>query len=129
MELTPALIGSTRDANRRFCAADFSGRHHGHFLSRAGTRTGDGLAGVVVSGNFFFTPVLARMFFKPRPAVSAEEAEQANEGRVMRWLTTRYESVLHWTLAHAGLMVLVSSLSWRPRSCCISVSAAASCPK
>ncbi|MFN7929554.1 MAG: efflux RND transporter permease subunit, partial [Blastocatellia bacterium] len=56
----------------------------------------------------FFTPVLARMFFKPRPAVSAEEAEQANEGRVMRWLTTRYESVLHWTLAHAGLMVLVS---------------------
>jgi multidrug efflux pump subunit AcrB len=60
----------------------------------------------------FFTPVLARVMFR-RPGGEVEKdierAEQAGEGRVMRWLTTRYAAALHWSLRHARL-VLVAAL-------------------
>jgi multidrug efflux pump subunit AcrB len=37
--------------------------------------------------------------------VELTEAEQAGEGRIMRWLTARYEGALHWSLAHTRLML------------------------
>jgi len=59
----------------------------------------------------FFTPVLAAVFFR-RPAGPAEtdieRAEQAGEGRVLRWLTARYEFALHWSLYHPRLVLLAS---------------------
>src|SRR5262249_36899190 len=36
------------------------------------------------------------------------EAQQSGEGRLMRWLTTRYERVLQWSLRHARLILLAS---------------------
>jgi multidrug efflux pump subunit AcrB len=56
----------------------------------------------------FFTPVLAARFFKPRPGpaeTSVEQAEQAGEGRILRFLTARYEAALHWSLGHPRLVL------------------------
>src|SRR5262249_59073543 len=59
-------------------------------------------------------PTLARLFFKRRTAepnaveVNSTEAEQAGEGRLMRWLTARYEWALQWSLRHARLILLAS---------------------
>jgi multidrug efflux pump subunit AcrB len=37
-----------------------------------------------------------------------EAAEQAGEGRIMRWGTTRYEAALHWALAHTGVVMIAA---------------------
>jgi Cu/Ag efflux pump CusA len=61
----------------------------------------------------FFTPVLAGLFLRPHegPAeTDLQRAEQSGEGRILRWLTHRYERALHWSLAHDGFVLLASVL-------------------
>jgi CzcA family heavy metal efflux pump len=107
-ELAPALTGSTLTPIMVFAPLVLLGGVTGVFF-RA-------LAMTMVTALFaslflaiFFTPVLAALFFR-RPAGAAEtdieKAEQAGEGRVLRWLTARYESALHWSLYHPRLVLL-----------------------
>ncbi len=136
-ELTPALIGSTLTPIMVFVPLIFLGGITAIFFrALALTLVTALLASLFLA--IFFTPVLARMFIKaPRvssPTVregslgsaqtdaSGRIAEAAlphrratdtkdmllNEGRIMRWLTARYEKALHWSLNHARLMVLAS---------------------
>jgi CzcA family heavy metal efflux pump len=106
-ELTPALIGSTLTPIVVFVPLVFLGGITAVFFrALAMTMVTALLASLFLA--IFFTPVLARVFFR-RPAgaaaVELTEAEQAGEGRIMRWLTARYEAALHWSLAHTRLML------------------------
>jgi CzcA family heavy metal efflux pump len=102
IELTPALIGSTLTPIMVFAPLVFLGGITAVFF-RA-------LAMTMVTALFaslflaiFFTPVLASWVFKDRagPALEdIEEAEQAGEGRFLRWLSGTYASALGWSLAH-----------------------------
>lgn len=111
-ELTPALIGSTLTPIVVFLPLVFLGGITAVFFrALAMTLVTALLASLLLA--IFFTPVLARVVFR-RPAGPAEtdiaKAEQAGEGRVMRWLTNRYESALHWSLQHTRA-VLAASLA------------------
>jgi CzcA family heavy metal efflux pump len=107
-ELAPALTGSTLTPIMVFAPLVLLGGVTGVFF-RA-------LAMTMVTALFaslflaiFFTPVLAALFFRrPAGALAAdmERAEQAGEGRVLRWLTMRYESALHWSLYHSRSVLL-----------------------
>jgi CzcA family heavy metal efflux pump len=110
-ELTPALIGSTLTPIMVFAPLVFLGGVTGVFFrALALTMVTALLASLFLA--IFFTPVLAAVFFR-RPTGAAEadieKAEQAGEGRVLRWLTARYEAALHWSLYHPRLILLVSA--------------------
>jgi len=110
-ELTPALIGSTLTPIMVFAPLVFLGGVTGVFFrALALTMVTALLASLFLA--IFFTPVLAAVFFR-RPTGAAEadieKAEQAGEGRVLRWLTARYETALHWSLYHPRLILLVSA--------------------
>jgi CzcA family heavy metal efflux pump len=110
-ELTPALIGSTLTPIVVFVPLVFIGGITAVFFrSLALTLVTALLASLFLA--ICFTPVLARLLFKRRETVAAnlDEAEQAGEGRILRWLTARYEAALHWSLRHAGLTLLASAL-------------------
>ncbi|MBI4876655.1 MAG: efflux RND transporter permease subunit [Acidobacteria bacterium] len=109
-ELTPALVGSTLTPIMVFAPLVFLGGITGVFFrALAMTMVTALLASLFLA--IFFTPVLAAVFFR-RPSGAAatdiEQAEQAGEGRVLRWLTARYESALHWSLYHPRLVLLAS---------------------
>jgi CzcA family heavy metal efflux pump len=110
-ELTPALIGSTLTPIVVFAPLIFLGGITAVFFrALALTLVTALLASLFLA--IFFTPVLARLFFRQAvgPAeTDIEEAEQAGEGRLLRWLTSRYEKALHWTLQHARLTMLMSA--------------------
>ena len=114
-ELTPALIGSTLTPIMVFAPLVFLGGITGVFFrALALTMVTALLASLFLA--IFFTPVLAGVFLRRAagaPIVTAEQAEQAGEGWLLRWLTPRYESTLHsclahprWVLAGVGLLVL-----------------------
>ena len=109
-ELTPALIGSTLTPIVVFAPLVFLGGITAVFFrALALTMVTALLASLFLA--ILFTPVLARVFFQtPRGPVETdlEKAEQAGEGRVLRWLTARYETALHWSLAHTRLVLLAS---------------------
>ncbi len=109
-ELTPALIGSTMTPIVVFLPLVFLGGITAVFFrALAATLVTALLASLFLA--IFFTPVLARFLFRPRPAVTegdVQQAEQAGEGRLMRQLTSRYEVALGWTLAHSRVVLLVS---------------------
>jgi CzcA family heavy metal efflux pump len=110
-ELTPALIGSTLTPIMVFAPLVFLGGVTGVFFrALALTMVTALLASLFLA--IFFTPVLAAVFFR-RQAGAAEEdiekAEQAGEGRVLRWLTARYETALHWSLYHPRIILLISA--------------------
>ena len=118
VELTPALIGSTLTPIVVFAPLVFLGGITAVFFrALAMTMVTALLASLFLA--IFFTPVLARVMFR-RPAGQAEteieKAEQAGEGRLIRWLTTRYEEALHWSLRHtrvvlaAALVILAGSV-------------------
>jgi multidrug efflux pump subunit AcrB len=115
VELTPALIGSTLTPIVVFVPLVFLGGITAVFFrALAATLVTALLASLLLA--ILLTPTLARLFFKRREAgVSTDvavadlaEAEQAGEGRLMRWLTSRYEGVLQWSLRHARLILLSS---------------------
>ena len=99
-ELTPALIGSTLTPIVVFVPLVFLGGIAAVFFrALAMTMVTALLASLFLA--IFFTPVLARMLMRRRSAAAetdAERAEQAGEGRILRWLTSRYELALGWAL-------------------------------
>jgi len=102
IELTPALTGSTLTPIVVFAPLVFLGGITGVFFrALALTMVTALLASLFLA--IFFTPVLAAIFFR-RPAETAgndlEQAEQAGEGRILRRLTSLYESALHGCLHH-----------------------------
>ena len=109
-ELTPALIGSTLTPIVVFVPLVFLGGITAVFFrALAMTMVTALLASLFLA--IFFTPVLAQWFLRQKtvPAESdLERAEQAGEGRILRWLTARYEDVLHWALAHARTVLLAA---------------------
>jgi CzcA family heavy metal efflux pump len=110
VELTPALVGSTLTPIMVFAPLVFLGGVTGVFFrALAMTMVTALLASLFLA--IFFTPVLAALFFR-RPAgrmeQDIEKAEQAGEGRVLRWLTARYEAALHWSLFHPRWIMLAT---------------------
>ncbi len=110
-ELTPALTGSTLTPIVVFAPLVFLGGVTGVFFrALAMTMVTALLASLFLA--IFFTPVLAAVFFR-RPAGEAtsdlEQAEQSGEGRVLRWLTQRYETALHWSLFHPRAVLLCAA--------------------
>jgi CzcA family heavy metal efflux pump len=115
IELTPALTGSTLTPIVVFAPLVFLGGITGVFFrALAMTMVTALLASLFLA--VFFTPVLAAVFFR-RPAETAggdlEQAEQAGEGRILRRLTSLYESALHGCLHHPravlGAAVLIAA--------------------
>jgi CzcA family heavy metal efflux pump len=114
-ELTPALIGSTLTPIMVFVPLVFLGGITAVFFrALASTLVTALLASLLLA--VLLTPTLARLFFKRReeedstkaPEADLAEAEQAGEGRLMRWLTARYEWALQWSLRHVRLVLLTS---------------------
>ncbi|WP_321472645.1 efflux RND transporter permease subunit [uncultured Paludibaculum sp.] len=107
-ELTPALIGSTLTPIMVFLPLVFLGGITAVFFrALAMTMVTALLASLFIA--IFFTPVLATWLFKKgegEAVADQEQAEQAGEGRWLRWLTVRYEASLHWALEHGGLVML-----------------------
>lgn len=107
-ELTPALIGSTLTPIMVFLPLVFLGGITAVFFrALAMTMVTALLASLFIA--IFFTPVLATWLFKKgedEAIADQEQAEQAGEGRWLRWLTVRYEASLHWALEHGGLVML-----------------------
>jgi len=101
-ELTPALIGSTLTPIMVFVPLVFLGGITAVFFrALAFTMATALLASLLLA--IFFTPVLAGLFLRGVKEVrraDLKEAEQAGEGRILRWLTARYEAALHWVLLH-----------------------------
>src|SRR2546425_11552019 len=91
-ELTPALIGSTLTPIVVFVPLVFLGGITAVFFrALALTMVTALLASLFLA--IFLTPVLARLFFRASsgpPTSDLHRAEQAGEGRVLRWLTARY---------------------------------------
>jgi CzcA family heavy metal efflux pump len=106
-ELTPALIGSTLTPIMVFAPLVFlSGVTGVFFRALAMTMVTALLASLFLA--IFFTPVLGAMFFRQSTKTETDlhKAEQAGEGRVLLWLTLRYETALHWMLLHPGTVLL-----------------------
>ncbi len=108
-ELTPALIGSTLTPIVVFVPLVFLGGITAVFFrALALTMVASLLASLILA--LVFTPVLAAWLLKPtgREALNLDEAEQAGEGRWMRWLATRYERALGWCLAQPRFIALLT---------------------
>ena len=102
-ELTPALIGSTLTPIVVFVPLVFLGGITAVFFrALAMTMVTSLLASLLLA--ILFTPVIAGIFFKKAMQTESdlERAEQAGEGRVLRWLTAKYEKALHQSLQHTG---------------------------
>ncbi|MBI3281919.1 MAG: efflux RND transporter permease subunit [Acidobacteria bacterium] len=111
-ELTPALTGSTLTPIVVFVPLVFLGGITGVFFrALAMTMVTALLASLFLA--IFFTPVLAAVFVRRPPGAAEAEmanAEQAGEGRVLRWFTARYESALHWCLYRPRSVLLAAVL-------------------
>ncbi|MFQ5740286.1 MAG: efflux RND transporter permease subunit [Acidobacteriota bacterium] len=106
-ELTPALIGSTLTPIVVFVPLVFLGGITAVFF-RALAMT---LATALLASLFlaiFFTPVLSRLILRTPPSEQRPGAddELATEGRLLRALTRRYETALHWALGHSAMVLL-----------------------
>jgi len=102
VELTPALTGSTLTPIVVFAPlVILSGVTGVFFRALALTMVTALLASLFLA--IFFTPSFAGVFLRRQagPAeTDIEKAEQSGEGRILRWLTARYEVALHWSLYH-----------------------------
>ncbi len=109
-ELTPALIGSTLTPIMVFVPLIFLGGITAVFFrALALTMVTALLASLFLA--IFFTPVLASVFFRaPKGPAETDmhRAEQAGEGRFLRWGTARYEAALGWALRHTGIVLFAS---------------------
>ncbi len=107
-ELTPALIGSTLTPIMVFVPLIFLGGITAVFFrALALTMVTALLASLFLA--IFFTPVLASVFFRaPKGPAETDmhRAEQAGEGRILRWGTQRYEAALGWVLDHTAIVLL-----------------------
>src|SRR5260221_2087299 len=92
-ELTPALIGSTLTPIMVFAPLVFLGGVTAVFFRALALSLVTALFASLFLA-IFFTPVLARLFLKPREGqaeTDLQKAEQSEERRILRWLTGRYE--------------------------------------
>lgn len=108
-ELTPALIGSTLTPIVVFVPLVFLGGITAVFFRALAMTLVTALFASLILA-IFFTPVLAGISLKPRSTeveTDFEKAEQADEGRILRWLTGRYEIVLKWALLHTKSILAV----------------------
>jgi CzcA family heavy metal efflux pump len=109
-ELTPALIGSTLTPIVVFVPLVFlDGITAVFFRALAMTLVTALFASLLLA--IFFTPVLAGVFLKPPPRLletDIHEAEQAEEGRLLRWVAAHYERVLHWALSHTKSILMIA---------------------
>ena len=119
-ELTPALIGSTLTPIVVFVPLVFLGGITAVFFRALAMTLVTALFASLILA-IFFTPVLAGLLLKRRAGIveaDFEQAERSDEGRILRWLTERYEVVLHWALLHtktilaisAGILVLIAAV-------------------
>lgn len=111
-ELTPALIGSTLTPIVVFVPLIFLGGITAVFFRALALALVAALAASLFLA-IFFTPVLAGILLRPpagRATTDLEEAEQAGEGRLLRWLTGRYEAALHWCLGHTRAVLAAAVL-------------------
>jgi len=110
-ELAPALTGSTLTPIVVFAPLVFLGGITGVFFrALALTMVTALLASLFLA--IFFTPVLAAGSFRRPPGgrvEDLEQTEQAGEGRLLRWLTARYETALHWALYHPRLIMAAAA--------------------
>ncbi len=110
IELTPALIGSTLTPIVVFAPLVFLGGITAVFFRALAMTIVTALAASLFLA-IFFTPVLSTLLMRPRSTrieTDAERAEQSGEGRVMRWLTARYEKTLGWVLHHPRAVVVAT---------------------
>ena len=110
-ELTPALIGSTLTPIVVFVPLVFLGGITAVFFRALAMTLVTALFASLVLA-IFFTPVLAGVLLKPRAGVveaDMEQAERAGEGRILRWLTDRYEVVLQWALLHTKSVLAIAA--------------------
>ena len=110
-ELTPALIGSTLTPIVVFVPLVFLGGITAVFFRALAMTLVTALFASLVLA-IFFTPVLAGLLLNPRAGeieADVEEAERAGEGRILRWLTDRYEVVLRWALVHTKSILAISA--------------------
>lgn len=110
-ELTPALIGSTLTPIVVFVPLVFLGGITAVFFRALAMTLVTALFASLVLA-IFFTPVLAGLLLKPRAGhveADFEQAERSDEGRILRWLTGRYEIVLHWALLHTKTILVISA--------------------
>jgi CzcA family heavy metal efflux pump len=117
-ELTPALIGSTLTPIVVFVPLVFLGGITAVFFRALAMTLVTALFASLILA-IFFTPVLAGVFLKPHAAIVVggtdprtgvktdfEQVEQASQGRILQWLTARYEVVLRWSLFHTKSILL-----------------------
>ncbi len=108
-ELTPALVGSTLTPIVVFAPLVFLGGITAVFFrALALTLVTALLASLFLA--IFVTPVIARLLLKKKvvpEGISYDDASQAGEGRILRWLTGRYETALMGSLRRP-FVVLVS---------------------
>lgn len=121
-ELTPALIGSTLTPIVVFVPLVFLGGITAVFFRALALTLVTALFASLVLA-LCFTPVLAALFLKSKAPVvigqvdpqtgvrpEFEQVEQASEGRILRWLTARYESLLQWSLGHTKSILAIVAL-------------------
>ena len=110
-ELTPALIGSTLTPIVVFVPLVFLGGITAVFFRALAMTLVTALFASLILA-IFFTPVLAGLLLKTRAgAVEAdfEQAERSGEGRILRWLTDRYEVILRWALLHTKSILAIAA--------------------
>ncbi|MBN9658329.1 MAG: efflux RND transporter permease subunit [Acidobacteria bacterium] len=112
VELTPALIGSTLTPIMVFAPLVFLGGITAVFFrALAMTMVTALLASLLLA--IFFTPVLAGWVLRRNegPAITnMEEAEQAGEGRILRWLSARYTAALAWSLDRPSAVLIAATV-------------------
>ena len=111
LELTPALTASTLTPIVVFLPLVFLGGITAVFLRALAATMATALAASLVLA-VLFTPMMASRLLRgvQRQAAPLDEAEQAGEGRLMHWLTARYERALAWALGHTGVVLAAAAL-------------------
>lgn len=117
-ELTPALIGSTLTPIVVFVPLVFLGGITAVFFRALAMTLVTALFASLILA-ICFTPVLAGIFLKPHAPITTgtvdpktgikpdfEETEHSSQGRVLRWLTARYEVLLRWSLFHTKTILV-----------------------
>ncbi len=106
-ELTPALVGSTLTPIVVFVPLVFLGGITAVFFrALALTLVTALLASLFLA--IFFTPVLAGFFLRHvsvRQQADLEAAERAGEGKILRWVSAKYEQSLRWCLGHTPVVL------------------------
>jgi CzcA family heavy metal efflux pump len=109
-ELTPALIGATLTPIVVFVPLVFLGGITAVFFRALAMTLVTTLAASLLLA-IFFTPVLSGMFLRPSPKTPGtmyEQAEERQEGAILRWISDKYQRILRRSLQHTGRIMLIA---------------------